>query len=204
MDIPLTLGDPNLLTDTPPSVAEKALRIPPEMILQIASGLDTPLDIALRYGFTETEFKTLEAWQPFQQEVAKARSDLEKTGVDFTLDSRLKAKELSNVIFLRAMNHDATFGQIHDAFRTFTEFGDLNPKNKNQANATSANPGTPAFSINIVLSNHPRPTSSHHPHFKDVSPTDITHPAPILADYTVEIPPIEVMGTENPFVVKSE
>ena len=73
------------------------------MVLQIASGLDDPMVIAERYGYTTEEFTALQAWTPFVQEVAKCRAELEKSGFDFVIDSRLKAKELSNVIFLRAM-----------------------------------------------------------------------------------------------------
>jgi hypothetical protein len=121
IDVPFPLPTHN-------SLPEKALRVPAEMVVQIASGLDAPEDIASRYGYTPEEFTALKAWTPFVQEVAKCRAELEKSGFDFVLDSRLKAKELSNVIFLRAMNTDATFGQVHDAFRTFTEFADLKPK----------------------------------------------------------------------------
>ncbi len=193
MDLPLTLADPNLLADTPPTLAAKALRVPPEMVLQIASGLDDPVDIALRYGFTAEEFTSLQAWQPFQQEVAKARAEIEKSGFDFVLDARLKAKELSNVIFLRAMSTDATFTQVHDAFRTFTEFGDLKPKPPPTAN--QANPGGPSgFSINIVLNSDPRvqrdPNSKNHT--IDITPTP--------ASLTIEAPLAETMGTRNPFV----
>jgi len=193
MDVKLNLADPSLL-QTPGSaqtLAEKALRVPPEMVLQIASGLDEPQDIAHRYGFTAEEFASLQAWTPFVQEVAKVRAELEKSGMDFTLDSRLKAKELSNAIFLRAMNTDATFGQVHDAFRTFTEFGDLKPKPPPTANQGS--PGQAGFSINIILSNDPR--SQRDPNSKPgVTTIDVTPTA------TVEEPLREVIGTRNPFV----
>lgn len=168
------------------NLAEKALRVPPEMVLQIASGLDAPEDIAARYGYAPEEFQALKNWQPFQQEVAKTRAEIEKSGFDFVLDSRLKAKELSNVIFLRAMRTDATFGQVHDAFRTFTEFADLKPKTTTQIDPR--NPNAPAFSIQIVFSDKPKPTDLPH-HTIDVTPA------------VAEPPPVEIMGKENPFVV---
>jgi hypothetical protein len=169
--------------ETHGTMAEKALRVPPEMVLQIASGLDDPAEIAQRYGYDEQQFTALQAWQPFVQEVAKCRAELEKSGFDFVLDSRLKAKELSNAIFVRAMASDATFGQVHDAFRTFTEFADLKPK---PASATPTQGSAPAFSINIVLNPNTTP-SSPHPH---------------VIDLNVEPPPVEIMGTRNPFTTK--
>lgn len=189
MDVKLNLADPLLLIDpsSAQTLVEKALRVPPEMVLQIASGLDTPEDIAKRYGFSEEEFAALSTWVPFQQEVAKVRAELEKSGFDFVIDSRVKAKELSNVLFTRAMLNDTTFGQVHDAFRTFTEFADLKPK----PNPLQANPGQtqPAFSINIVFNDAPHPTAAPGDSLKHA--VDIT-PAPDLP---------APLARRNPFVI---
>ena len=175
-----------VLNPASPNLAEKALRVPPEMVLQIASGLDDPLAIALRYGYTEEEFASLQNWQPFAQEVAKCRAELEKSGFDFVLDSRVKAKELSNVIFLRAMCTEATFGQVHDAFRTFTEFADLKPKTL--ANPAQ-NPGNaPAFSINIVIGDKPQPTI-------DITPEP---PARFAPQNPFTAPPVIDVPSEKP------
>jgi hypothetical protein len=185
MDDPDTIELPYPILDPNPahqSLSTKALRVPAEMVLQIASGLDQPEEIAARYGYDADTFAKLKEWLPFVQEVAKVRAELEKSGYDFTLDSRLKAKELSNNIFLRAMASDATFGQVHDAFRTFTEFADLKPKQV-QSNAT---PQTAGFSINIVLNQTPK------------------NPKTVTIDVTPEVPPREVMGTRNPFVAIQE
>jgi hypothetical protein len=177
IDLPFPLPTHN-------SLPEKALRVPAEMVLQIASGLDTPQDIAQRYGYTEEEFVALSQWTPFVQEVAKCRAELEKSGFDFVLDSRLKAKELSNVIFLRALAPDATFGQVHDAFRTFTEFADLKPKSVENGSRTLNAP--PGFSISIVFKGE-KPSGTP---VIDVTPT-------------VDTPPREIMGTRNPFTVET-
>jgi hypothetical protein len=162
------------------------------MVFQIASGLDDPGDIAARYHYTPEEFAALQAWTPFVQEVAKVRAELEKSGFDFVLDSRLKAKELSNVIFLRAMKDDATFGQVHDAFRTFTEFADLKPKTV--APGSSPTPGAPGFSINIVLSSNPGAPPTR--------PDAVPLVGPTVIDVYPEEPPREVMGTRNPFTAE--
>jgi hypothetical protein len=176
---------PHPVLDPSQNVATKALRVPAEMVLQVASGLDDPAAIAARYGYTPEEFTALSSWTPFVQEVAKVRAELEKSGFDFVLDSRLKAKELSNVIFLRALKDDATFGQVHDAFRTFTEFADLKPKPL--ASSLPGGAGSPpGFSISIV--------------FKGEKPAQL--PAIDITPTTVEEPPREVMGTRNPFVIE--
>jgi hypothetical protein len=181
MDEPDTIDLPYPL-ETHKTLSEKALRVPAEMVLQIASGLDQPEEIAARYGYDADTFAKLKEWLPFVQEVAKVRAELEKSGYDFTLDSRLKAKELSNNIFLRAMASDATFGQVHDAFRTFTEFADLKPK---QVQSNTA-PSSAGFSINIVLNG------------------DKGRPRNVTIDVTPDVPPREVMGTRNPFVIDAE
>jgi hypothetical protein len=90
---------------------------------------------------------------------------------------------LSNVIFLRAMKDDATFGQVHDAFRTFTEFADLKPKPA-PAPGAPGNGTNPGFSISIVFSGE-QPPAPHRSAVIDVTPTE---PLP------------ETMGTRNPFI----
>jgi hypothetical protein len=184
MDTPSQTIDLPFPLTTHDTLAERALRVPAEMVLQIASGLDDPPAIAARYGYSAEEFKALSEWTPFMQEVAKVRAELEKSGFDFVLDSRLKAKELSNVIFLRAMKDDATFGQVHDAFRTFTEFADLKPKPA-PAPGAPGNGSNPGFSISIVFSGKAPPASSHP--VIDVTPATDDTPAPF--------------APSNPFVI---
>jgi hypothetical protein len=184
MDTPAQTIDLPFPLTTHNTLAERALRVPAEMVMQIASGLDTPEDIATRYGYTAEEFAALKEWQPFVQEVAKVRAELEKSGFDFVLDSRLKAKELSNVIFLRAMKDDATFGQVHDAFRTFTEFADLKPKPVPAPGAPGGG-SNPGFSISIVFSGKAPPTSPHS--VIDITPATDDAPAPF--------------APSNPFVI---
>jgi hypothetical protein len=186
----LTLELPHPVLGPGQSIAEKALRVPSQMVLQVASGLDDPAEIAKRYGFSDDEWAALQNWQPFQQEVSRTRAELEKSGFDFVLDSRLKAKELSNVLFLRAMATDTTFSQVHDAMRTYAELGDLKPKNTENG---KFNPQTaPGFSISIVFKGE-KPDTSPSP-----SPKNVT-----IDVEPIEEPPREVMGTRNPFSVET-
>lgn len=183
MDTPAQTIDLPFPLTTHDTLAERALRVPAEMVLQIASGLDDPPAIAARYGYSAEEFKALSEWVPFVQEVAKVRAELEKSGFDFVLDSRLKAKELSNVLFLRAMKDDTTFSQVHDAMRTYAELGDLKPKPVPAPGAPGGG-SNPGFSISIVFSGE-QPPAPHRSAVIDVTPTEA-------------LP--ETMGTRNPFI----
>ena len=78
------------------------------------------------------------------------------------------------------MANDATFGQVHDAFRTFTEFADLKPKTASQ-NLPQGGTSTPGFSIQIVLGAPPDPNSKN---------------------VTIDVTP-ERLARENPFVAST-
>ena len=51
--------------------AEKFLDLDPTMIREIATGLEEPVDIAIRYGFSKEEFKDLARMPEFMAEVSR-------------------------------------------------------------------------------------------------------------------------------------
>lgn len=126
-----------------------AIDVPAELIAQIAVGLEEPKDLALRAGITEAQWAVLEQWQPFLDEVAKRRAELEASGVSFRTKSKLKAEILSDKIFVRAMADNAPFGTSLSALEHFVKVADLNP-NPNPKVAATAGSGT-GFSITINL-----------------------------------------------------
>jgi hypothetical protein len=161
------------------SVTAKALHVPAEMILQVASGLEDPAVIAGRFGFEPAEWKQLEAWPPFVQQVGRIREEMKSTGLDFVLDARLKAKELSDTLFVRALQADTSFGQLHETMKTFAELGDLKPKK----DVSVAGAGGAGFSIQINFGPPPsQPQPTHQ--VIDVTP----HPEPLAEDNPFVLP----------------
>ena len=61
-----------------PTQPQPALDVPQEMILAMAIGMEEPEEIASRYGFDGIRWKSLQAWKPFNDAVAKQKAELEQ------------------------------------------------------------------------------------------------------------------------------
>lgn len=138
------MDDELLYPPTPP-----ALDIPQELILGIAVGMEDPDEVASRYGFDGARWEKLQAWKPFNDAVAKQRSELEASGMTF----RIKAKALTEDVFEDAYkiarSNDATLLQKLEFIKLGAKLGDMEPK----TNAAVAS--GPGFSITINMGSTP-------------------------------------------------
>lgn len=134
--------DEELIPTAPP-----ALDVPQELILAIAIGMELPDEVAARYGFEGARWEKLQKWKPFDDAVAKQRSELEATGMTF----RIKAKALTEDVFEDAYRiargNDATLLQKLEFVKLGAKLGDMEPKASTQVQAG------PGFSITINLGN---------------------------------------------------
>lgn len=123
------------------------LDVRPELVAEIAAGVENPELVAARYGFEGNAWEQLRAWKPFTDAVEAQRADFEKSGYTFRLKSAMKADALADRLFVQALTNEATFLQKMEALKFFTKVGELEPSPKNVM------PTGPAFSITIDLSN---------------------------------------------------
>lgn len=128
-----------------------ALDVPQEMILAVAIGMEDAQEIASRYGFEGARWEKLQSWKPFNDAVAKQRSELETSGMTF----RIKAKALTEDVFEDAYkiarSNDATLLQKLEFIKLGAKLGDMEPK---QSAQVAAGPG---FSITINLGETKKP-----------------------------------------------
>ena len=134
----------------------KAFELDPRLILEVASGLEEPEAIALRYGIDAEAWKSLSTWQPFINEVAAKRAELERGGYVFKMKAHLLAEDMLQDVYLRAKSHDASLPLKLDTLKTFAKLADLEPRPTTQGQITQGG----GFSINIVLpqASQPLPT----------------------------------------------
>jgi hypothetical protein len=134
------MDDELLYPPTPP-----ALDVPQELILGIAVGMEDPDEVASRYGFDGARWERLQKWKPFNDAVAKQRSELEASGMTF----RIKAKALTEDVFEDAYkiarSNDATLLQKLEFIKLGAKLGDMEPKTNT---AIASGPG---FSITINM-----------------------------------------------------
>jgi hypothetical protein len=128
-----------------PTQLPPALDIPQEMILAMAIGMEDPEEVASRYGFDGIRWKSMQAWKPFNDAVAKQKAELEQNGVTF----RIKAKALTEDVFEDAYkiarSNDATLLQKLEFIKLGAKLGDMEPK------ASAQVASGPGFSITINL-----------------------------------------------------
>lgn len=131
---------------TPPGynpLSDANLTVPAEMVAEMAKGIEEPVDIARRYGFSGLRWQQLSAWQPFLDAVAKQRAQLEQEGWTFRTKAALGAEMLLDDLLRLGLQADVPLTQK----LALAEF--LN-KVKEPKQAAGAGSG-PAFSISIHL-----------------------------------------------------
>lgn len=135
--------------------ASRYLKIKPEMINEVATGLEEGKDIAQRYGFSEAEWDEIKERPDFQQAVAKVRSEMERSGQTFRLKAAVMADSLMENMYKHAMDSETPVKDKAAALQLLTRVGELEPKASAQV---SAGPG---FSITINLPVAPPKEEEH-------------------------------------------
>lgn len=120
--------------------------IPPEMVAQIALGMEEPVDIAYRYGFAASEYRELEQHKPFISDVMAKRAELERGGQTVKVKAAWMTENLLDDLFLKAKAPEASIAQVQETVRIMAKLGDLEPKQRIEANQ-----GGPAFQVVINI-----------------------------------------------------
>lgn len=131
------------------SLTARARSIPPEMMLDIAAGMEEPKDIAFRYGFAASEFDLLEENSQFLQQVAAIRSKRESTGEAAVARAGMMHDILAGLYFQRLNEQDVSVSALAAGVEAFAVYGSRKPK---PANATADGP---KFSITFNVPNAP-------------------------------------------------
>lgn len=125
--------------------ANRFLEIPATMIREVATGLEEGKDIAVRYGYSESEWKDIETLPTFINEVNKVRSEMERSGLTFKIKASVMADSLLDNMYAHAMQADVPLKDKAAALTILTRVADLEPKNNTQVQAG------PGFSITISI-----------------------------------------------------
>jgi hypothetical protein len=123
----------------------KFLDVRPELVAELAMGVEDPQAVAARYGVEGEAWDELQKWKPFIDAIAAQKAEFDKNGYTFRVKSAMKADVLADRVFVQALTNEATFLQKVEALKLFTKLGDLEP------NPKASVPAGPAFSITIDL-----------------------------------------------------
>lgn len=123
----------------------------PNFILEIATGWEDEEIIAHRFGFSPSEFRKVQRYQPYISEVSRVRAQLEKDGRMAQNKARLMALDILEQCYAIAMSGDTKLDDKLEALRVIAKLADMEPKT-NQKTASG-----PAFSITLNLPQHQEP-----------------------------------------------
>jgi hypothetical protein len=124
--------------------------VPPQMIADIAYGLEEPVDIAFRYGYKASEYYALEKQQQFLTAVQTARSELERTGHGVKVKAQWMTENLMDDMYMRAKAPTASIQQVQESIKILSKLADLEPRG-----VTPQNSG-PGFSVVINIPSMPQ------------------------------------------------
>lgn len=114
------MGEDVVITHTRP--------IPPQMIADIAYGMEEPVDIAFRYGYKASEYRALEQHQSFLTAVAAARSELERNGHGVKVKAQWMTENLMDDMYMRAKAPTASIQQVQESIKILSKLADLEPR----------------------------------------------------------------------------
>lgn len=96
---------------------QRVIDVPPQMILEIAHGLEDPARIAERHGFGEAEWFCLLLDKAFIQQVDDKKSELSAGGFTFRLKAAVAAEAILTEVASKALAEGASFGLQLEALK---------------------------------------------------------------------------------------
>jgi hypothetical protein len=118
---------------------------PPEMIQEIAVGLEAPHEVAYRYGYERADFDELSRTRWFMKAVGEAAERLEKSGWSVQAKAAMLAESMLVNAYHAARASDSVTNKL-DVAKYLSKIGGLEP-NPNQLNHTADG----GFSITINI-----------------------------------------------------
>lgn len=172
--------------------ATRSRSIPPELLVELAFGIEPPTTVASRFGLTPSDLADLQAQPWFQKALKSKQDELATQGWNFRSKMSMLAEDLLTDVYITAKASDSGPFKL-EAAKYLTKISDLEPKASQQV---ASGPG---FSISINLNGQ---TNSTHGVI-DVTSKDVSAASggsldelPLIPDYGVASFPLtnELVG----------
>lgn len=83
-----------------------------KFVLEVASGIREPAEIAEEYGYTPDQWLNLQLFEPFKKAVDAKKAELQASGYTFKMKSAIIAEELLGDLYLKATEQGASFHTV--------------------------------------------------------------------------------------------
>lgn len=128
------------------TLAKTAL-FPKAVLLELALGIDSDDDIALRHRLDPADIAWVRGNPAYMAEIAKLAAEMRDSGFTFRRKNAVVAEDILPKLYLKAMDPNTGAGTILDIYRVTSKFGELEPKE----NTLGVGAGNGGFQINIVV-----------------------------------------------------
>ena len=124
-----------------PSPIPPCNRWSPQLIFDLALGLDDYETIGSRYGITAEYLERLYELPVFRQEVALLTRELREKNEIFKHKSKVLAETYLDEMAALMLDRETAAGTKLSIFQTLAKYGELEPKEKPQTYGPNLNPG---------------------------------------------------------------
>jgi hypothetical protein len=138
--------------------------VPPQVLMEIASGIEEPTEIAKRWGLKPDQLDAVLKTPAIKHQIEAKRSELKATGATFRMKAEVLAEELMVDIYHEAMHPDAPRGFKLEVVKWLTKIADREPKQS----ANIIGGGLSGFSLQINIPSIPGVTPAS---AMDITPT---------------------------------
>jgi hypothetical protein len=125
---------------------KKHALFPKAALLEMALGLDSDEKIALRFNLAPADLATIRLTPQYATEIARLAAEMRDSGFTFRRKNALLAEDIIEKLYLKAMDPDTGAATSLDIYRTFSKYGELEPKDGAILGGQAG-----AFSISIVV-----------------------------------------------------
>ena len=125
------------------NTAQKLL-LPPELVTEVALGIEPATTLFKRYGYSDAEYQQISTSTWFSKEIVAKRAALEADGFNFPAKMKMLAEDLMTEAYLHAKESDSVSAKL-EVGKYLAKLADLEPR----ANAQAVS--GPGFQINISI-----------------------------------------------------
>lgn len=151
------------------------LEVSPKFILEIASGIRDPVDIAEDEGFSSDAWEALKVYPPFVAQVEAKKAELKASGYSFKMKSAFIAEDLLAGLYEKATEQGASFHTTLELAKFTARAAGLDsPNDEGKSTGSSFNISINLGGGNVVQIGGKMPTNS--PKVQEIDLSDIESP----------------------------
>lgn len=109
------------MSDLPTVTGVNITRTNPNVIVELAMGMEAPLSVLARYGYNAEQAGTLLGNELIQRQIEAKRAELKSQGIVFKTKALMAAEDILEDVYVEAKAQDTPLPQKLDALKFFAK-----------------------------------------------------------------------------------